>query len=102
MPVTWQSEACDQPPDPASGAMIVRLTQAARHSINIYQEQPYSSPDGNRVAIMRSEAADPRFAVHDLYVADLRTYRIQELDRHCRNYFIATSAWSGILYYLSA
>jgi hypothetical protein len=102
MPVTWRSEACDQGADPDSGAFVVRLTQAARHSINIYQEQPYTSPDGRRVAIMRSEEADPRFSTHDLYVADLYTYRIQEADRGCRNYFIGTSAWSGILYYLSA
>jgi hypothetical protein len=102
MPVTWRSEACDQGYDPESGAFIVRLTQSARHSINIYCEQPYTSPDGKRIAIMRSEDADPRFSRHDLYVADLGTYRIQLAQRDCRNYFSGTSAWSGILYYLTA
>ena len=102
MPVTWRSEACDQGCDPDSGAFIVRLTQSARHSINIYGEQPYSSPDGKRIAIMRSEDADPRFAVHDLYVADLQTLRSQVLDRNCQSNFIGTAAWSGRLYYLSA
>src|ERR1044071_4679185 len=102
MPVTWRSEACDQGPDPESGAYMVRVTQAARHSINIYCEQPYSSPDGKRIAIMRSEDADPRFSPHDLYVVDLGTYRIQVVARDCRNYFSGTSAWSGILYYLTA
>ena len=102
MPVTWRSEACDQGYDPESGAFIVRLTQSARHSINIYGELPYTTPDGKRIAIMRSEDADPRFATHDLYVADLGTYRIQVADRNCQNYFIGTSGWSGLLYYLSA
>jgi hypothetical protein len=36
MPVTWRSEACDQYPDPESGAKITRLTQAAKHSVNIH------------------------------------------------------------------
>lgn len=102
MPVTWRSEACDQGTDPESGAYIIRLTQAARHSINIYCEQPYGNPAGTRIAIMRSGEADPRFAPHDLYVADLNTLRIQLADRDCRSYFIATSAWSGMIYYLSA
>jgi hypothetical protein len=102
MPVSWRSEACDQGYDPESGAFVVRLTQAARHSINIYQEQPYTSPDGRRIAIMRSAEADPRFSTHDLYVADLKTYRIQPADHDCQNYFAATSAWSGIIHYLSA
>lgn len=101
MPVTWRSEACDQGRDPESGAAIVRFTQAAKHSINIYCEQPYTSPDGRYIAVMRSDEADPRFAPHDLLTVDLATKRIQPLVRNARSYFIGTAAWSGILYYLS-
>ncbi|HVF10043.1 MAG TPA: hypothetical protein VNA16_04530 [Abditibacteriaceae bacterium] len=102
MPVTWRSEACDQAPDPESGASIVRLTQAAKHSVNIYCEQPYTSPDGKRIAIMRSAEADPRLPPFDLYVADLDTLRIQPADRNAQSILVATVAWSGMIYYVSA
>src|SRR5687768_3142636 len=102
MPVTWRSEACDQAPDPESGAHIVRLTQAAKHSVNIYCEQPYTSPDGKRIAIMRSDEADPRLPPFDLYVADLETLRIQPVDHGALSILVATVAWSGMIYYVSA
>ncbi|MBI2190626.1 MAG: hypothetical protein HYU36_01415 [Planctomycetes bacterium] len=102
MPVTWRSEACDQYPDPESGAFIVRLTQAAKHSVNIYGEQPYTSPDGRWIAIMRSPEADPRLPPYDLYVADLQRLYIQAADRNVQSILVATAAWSGILYYTSA
>ena len=55
MPTQWAAEACDHRHDSESGALITYLTSSALTSINIYCEQPYTSPDGNRVAILRRQ-----------------------------------------------
>ena len=53
-------EACDLGRDPVSGARITRLTSAVMTNVNIYCEQPYTSADGRRIAVVRSPEADPR------------------------------------------
>ena len=53
MPTQCAGEACDHRHDSESGALITYLTSSALTSINIYCEQPYTSPDGNRVASLR-------------------------------------------------
>jgi hypothetical protein len=96
------SEALDRPLDPETGVFTVRLTASALHSINIYCEQPYTSPDGRRIAIMRSADADPRMPPFELLVVDLVTYRILSLEKDVRSIFVGTSSWSGWIYYVSA
>jgi len=102
MPKFWMSEACDLAPDPESGVLITRLTSAVMSNINIYGEQPYTTRDGNRIAIMRSPYADPRLPPYDLCVIDLRTYKLLPIDQGCTSSFIATAAWSGVLFYLNS
>src|SRR5687768_5942707 len=101
MPVDWLSEALDQAPDPETGVFCVRLTCSSRHSVNVYMEQPCTSPDGRRVCVMRSAEADPRIPPFDLLAADVYTYRRTWLERECASLFVATSPWSGWVYYVS-
>ena len=51
--MNWTKEARDMGPDPASGAMIVRLSGSSIRTENIYCEAPRSTPDGRRVATFR-------------------------------------------------
>lgn len=54
------SAPIDDPPrgsegaDPDSGAGVRRLTGGPMLNHHIYREQPYTSPDGRRVAILRA------------------------------------------------
>jgi len=102
MPVLWRSEACDQKPDPQTGVFSVRLTQAAQHSVNVYCEQPYTSPDGRRIAIMRSSEPDPRLPPFELLVADVQTLRSTSVEKGAISILVGTAAWSGWIYYVSA
>jgi len=100
MEVRWGAEACDLGPDPESGAMVTRMTSAVMANTNIYCEQPYTTPDGKRIAVVRSQAANPCAGVFQLCVAELESLRIAPLADDCAS-FPATSAWSGVLYYLT-
>jgi hypothetical protein len=53
-PVFWSKEGADQGIDPDSGAAVYRLTSGPAMNHLIYCEQPYTSPDGRRVAVIRS------------------------------------------------
>jgi hypothetical protein len=53
-PPKWSGEGADLGADPASGAWVRRLTSGPMMNHPIYCEQPYTSPDGKRVAIIRS------------------------------------------------
>lgn len=99
MPVVWKGEACDQHPDPETGVSTVRLTQSSFHSINIYCEQPYTSPDGRRIAIMRSPDPDPRLPPYELLVADVYSLRITSMEKNAASILVGTAAWSGWIYY---
>lgn len=98
----WLSEACDQYPDPESGAAITRFTTAVTNQCNIYCEQPYTTPDGKRIAIVRSANADPRVPPFDLWVADVQTLKIALIERNIASHFVGTAAWTGMIHYLSA
>lgn len=96
--VRWAKESCDRDRDPASGALNVQLTSAAACSINIYLEQPYTCPDGRRVAIVRR--ADPSFDDSwRLLVADLPGKKLALIER---DGVVGTynAAWSGQLHYV--
>jgi len=97
----WKAEACDLHHDPSSGALITRLTTALKVNINIYCEQPYTTPDGKRTAIIRSQEADPRMPPFDLLVADLETLKLGLLEANCQSVFVGTVSWSGMIYYLN-
>lgn len=103
MPLTWHGEAYDFPADPETGVTTVRLTSSLYHHINIYCEQGFASPDGRRVAILRSRFADPRIPPSDLLVADLYTLRLAVLEHDITStgMGVATAAWSGWIYYLN-
>jgi len=100
MAIHWVAEACDLNFDPESGALITRLTGSCMHNINIYCEQPYTSPDGRRIAYMRSSGPDPRIPPYQLCVADLETLRVALIDPEVASILVGTSAWSGLIYYL--
>jgi len=98
----WQSEARDLGPEPGTGTWITKFTAAAVHSINIYCEQPYTTPDGRRIAIMRGPQADPRMPPFDLGVVDLESLRMAIVERDLTSNFVGTAAWSGIIYCFDA
>ena len=97
METQWAGEACDRRFDPESGAMITQLTSSAASSINIYCEQPYTSPDGNRIAILRRNdvSFDPSWR---LIVADLKTLKLA-LVESSGVVGVCNAAWSGLLLY---
>ena len=97
----WQSEACDLTHDPVSGALITRLTCSVMHNINIYCEQPYTSPDGKKIAYTRSFAPDPRIPPYQLCVADIEKLKVMLLEPEVSSVMVGTSAWSGKIYYLT-
>jgi hypothetical protein len=100
MGIQWAAEACDRRFDPVSGAMITYLTSSACSSINIYCEQPYTSPDSRRIAIMRRY--DVSFdASWRLLVADLQTLRLALVERE-GVVGVCNAAWSGLLLYAMA
>ncbi|MCM8758408.1 MAG: oligogalacturonate lyase family protein [Candidatus Omnitrophica bacterium] len=98
----WQAEACDLLHDPVSGALITRLTCSVMHNINIYCEQPYTSPDGKRIAYTRSFGPDPRVPPYQLCVADIEKLRVMLVEPEVKSVLVGTSAWSGKIYYLTS
>lgn len=101
MPITWLGEACDYPADPETGVTTVRLTYSLYHHLNVYYDRGFASPDGRRVAILRSPNCDPRLPPSDLLTADLYSLRLAVLERDITSYVVATAAWSGWIYYLN-
>lgn len=100
MKLTWMGEACDFPPEPETGTRVTRFTATPLSNIDIYCEQPYTTPDGQRIAVLRSPSSDPRMPPSELCVVDFRTYRIACVEPAVRSILVATAGYSGILYYL--
>ncbi len=98
MKITWASEACDRAFDPESGARLSQLTSSAATSTNVYCEQPYTSPDGRRVVILRRNdiSFDPSWR---LIVADLDRLKLTLIEP---DGVVGTfnAAWSGQLIYV--
>src|SRR5687767_11597456 len=101
MPLIWNGEAYDFPADPETGVPTVRLTTSLYHHVNVYYDRGFGTPDGRRVAILRSHFADPRIPPADLLVADLYTLRYSVLEKDIASLVVATAAWSGWIYYLN-
>jgi hypothetical protein len=102
MAITWMGEACDFAADPVSGATRVRLTTSLYHHVNVYHEHACSTPDGRRIAILRSHFCDPRMPPYDLLVGDLYSLKIALVEKDVSGYMVATGAWSGWIYYVNA
>src|SRR5262245_35994047 len=96
-PAFWY-EVCHLYRDELSDAPVMRLTSAASICHNIYCEQPYSSPDGRRVAIIRSPDFNRDYPWCDLLVADLPGCQIAYAARgvHCQ---IVNTAWGESVFY---
>ena len=82
-----------------SGSRVMQLTSSCVVSNNIYCEQPYSSSDGNRIAVMRNSGgswADK----HQLLVIDLKTrlIKLAESDVDGQGGYACT-AWGDWFYY---
>lgn len=98
MPTEWAAEACDRARDPQSGALLTQLTSSSMGSINIYCEQPYTAPDGNRIALLRKNdvSFDPGWR---LIIADLTRLKLTMIEADGVT-GIGNAAWSGQLHYM--
>lgn len=98
-PPQWAQESCDLRDDPVSGARIIQLTSAVAVSNNIYGEQPFGTPDGQRILIARCQDycwdETGSLLVHEL--GSLRITRIDGVVQRARGIF--NSAWSGYVYF---
>ncbi len=98
MTVKWAAEGCDRYVDPQTGVIIRSLTSGAMISNNIYGEQPYTDPHGQRVVIARSR--DFHFDDESLLlVGDLQRLRVGMVDRIRGVRGVFNAAWSGLVYY---
>lgn len=98
MAIQWFTEASDQKPDPVTGSKITRLTGSMMISNNLYCEQPYTTPDGKRNAVVRYSGFAPDYE-SAFYVADLdrsHLVRLKEIS------VAINSAWGEWFYYLDA
>jgi hypothetical protein len=98
-PIFWTGEGADLGTEPDSGALVRRLTSGPMMNHLIYCEQPYTSPDGLRIAIIRGR--DFAF-VNDfsLLVGEPDTLKLALVEKSIpRN--IAHNSWSEWLYYMT-
>jgi len=99
-PLKEEREGAHWGVDPESGATVVRLTSAPAWTHNIYCEQPYGSPDGRRVLLMR---AHDRFAPsRQLLVADLQTLQLMLVEPAIPGDSVAHAPWGEWAYYVMA
>ncbi len=98
-PVVSSFEGADIGTDPDSGAIVRRLTSGPMMNHLIYCEQPYTSPDGKRVALIRGR--DFTFENDfSLLVAEPDTLSVARVERSIPRK-IAHNAWSEWLYYMT-
>ena len=91
-------EGCDLGRDPSSRQAIVRLTSAAIMSNLIYCEQPYGSPDGKRIAMIRT--SDLFNQSYKLIIGDLDTFKLTLIEPSVTAN-IGHTAWGEWLYYVT-
>jgi len=97
-PVRGGREASDWGIDPGSGARVMRLTSSPLHHSLIYTEQPYTSPDGRRVAIRRN--SDHFSPSVNLLIADVEDGGLWLVEPSISGE-IAHSAYGEWLHYLT-
>ncbi len=83
--------------DPGSGSLVRKLTGPPVWSHNIYCEQPYCSPDGKRVMIVR--AVDPFSPTRQFVIAELTGGWIMTLVEEAVYESFGHSPWSEWAYY---
>ena len=94
----WSYEAVGRKKDDEGRWIVHQITASSMISNNIYCEQPYSSPDGQRVAVVRS----PDWTLNDgnaLLVVDLPSLRITLIEPLGGCLGVCTSAWREWLHY---
>lgn len=100
-PLDWPareaSEVSEWGIDPGSGAVIRRLTAGACYHDIIYSEQPYTSPDGQRIAICRNR--DSFLPGYELIVADVVTGQMWMVEPSFVRRCVANAAYTGWIYY---
>lgn len=96
MAIHWMPEGCDRYTDPLSGARVVSMSTGSLVANNIYCEQPYCSPDGDRFVLTKKLdfSFDP---TSTLFVADLKRLKIGLVDRGVTS--VCNAAWSGLIHY---
>jgi len=94
----WSGEAIGRQKDAQGRWCVHQLTSSSLISINVYGEQPYTSPDGKRIAILRTHdwTMDEPAA---LLVADVDTLKIAVIEPRGRVDNVATSSWREWLHY---
>lgn len=98
-PFVVGGEGADLGMDPESGASIRRLTSGPMMNHLIYCEQPHTSPDGRRVALIRGR--DFTFENDfSLMVAEPDTLSLVRVERSIPRK-IAHSSWTEWLYYMT-
>ena len=98
--VEWGKEACDQLPDPVSGAAITRLSGSMIATNNNYFEGSCSS-DGKRCIGIRF--MDPLLSpVKGLLALDLETKWTALLDAQFTGWHALGTPFSGLFYYVNA
>ncbi len=101
MPIPWIGEGFDYPVDPETGVRVTRMTTTLKHHVNVYCEHSYSSPDGKRIAILRSPNADPRLPPFDLLVGDIEKLKLSVIEQDVASIVVATASWTGWIYYIT-
>jgi hypothetical protein len=96
MAIQWAQECCDRYIDPDSGSRVIQMTSSAAMSNNVYGEQPYTSPDGKRIAIVRYH--DTFDTTSMFLVGDLDNLRVGLIERSLTS-GVSNNAWSGYIYY---
>jgi len=96
--VVWTREDIWREKDPVSGEpLVVQITSAPVISNNIYHEQPYCTPDGERFAFIRTFYY-PHKVINSLWVCDLKTFSIAMIEPEIQ-LGVVNSKYSGIIYY---
>jgi hypothetical protein len=97
MNYAWRGETASRAKDKSGNWILHQFTSAPMISSNIYGEQPYTSPDGKRFAIIRS----PDWTLyegHALLVGDIPSLKMVVLEPPGQVLGIANSAWKGHLF----
>ena len=96
-PVREARECGDWGIDPGSGAVIRRLTTEPFQHNAIYTEQPYTSPDGKRIAICRRR--DAFIPGCELIVGDVVSGQMWLMEPSIVPGQVANAAYSGWIHY---
>ena len=97
----WSGESIPREEYKESGSKVTQLTSACVLSNNIYCEQPYSSSDGNRVAILRTHVGywSGQFELHILDLPSRRMFQAASDVAGIGG--SACSTWGDWFYYLT-